>query len=70
MVLKITGVVVLGAWMAWITWRIEHVASMSETACAWAYAVGNPPKPGYDQQIFCPIYREPYVPRIGAPNSN
>ncbi len=69
--LKIAGAVALGLWMAFMTWRIERIANMSETACAWAYAAGNPPKPGQDQQVFCPLYRESYVPgRIGAPNSN
>jgi len=53
--LKVSGIVVLALWMTFITLRIERVASMSETACAWAlYAAKSIQNPRTEGVIFCP----------------
>ncbi len=36
--LKIAGTVLLGLWMAWITWRIEQVRETAEITCDFATA--------------------------------
>jgi hypothetical protein len=64
--IQIAALVVAGLWMAFITWRVERIASISETACAYAYVAANPQKPGEEQLIFCPINQVAYVPQIGA----
>jgi hypothetical protein len=51
---KIAGIVVVGLWMAYVTWRLQIIDSKAETACAWAYSVANPTPKGQDTQIFCP----------------
>lgn len=59
----IIGIVALVIWMAFITDSILRIERMSETACAWAYAVGNPAKRGEDTAIFCPSYFGRYTDR-------
>lgn len=64
--LKITGVIVMGLWMAWITWSIEVVRTTAETACDFAFSAaarsGDPS--GKLPMRPCP----PFVP--AAQNSN
>lgn len=39
--LKIVSVIVIGVWMAWITWRIEQIRYIATQACGLAFAANE-----------------------------
>ena len=59
--LKITGVIILAAWMAYITWRVEQIKRVADIACTIAYNNGQ------ESALHCPIT---IVPMIIHENSN
>jgi hypothetical protein len=54
-VLKIAGIVIVAAWMAYVYWRLEYVTQVSEAACALAtVAQMNAPTRTYKIAAVCP----------------
>lgn len=53
--LKIVGIVVLGLWLAYLTWRVEYSIRIAHGACVDAnLALKQSTKPGNDILFFCP----------------